>query len=304
MTLGPTRNSGGAGAAPVPVTAPPEPQQVVAFLNANAAQIQAVESRDLDIDIKMGTGLTGQQVGVSGDLYCQKPRNFRLRAKAVGSQVADLGSNDQEFWSWNREEKPAALYYCAYDSLTRGNVALPFPVQPEWVLEVLGMATLNPNGNYSVAPLDPKKSPQTVELIEQTTGPGGQPMYKVTSMRIAGQAGGKTPQVVAHSLYDGQKRLVCQAKIMSVHRQQVGGTWVEVPHDLTLTVPGQRPEQTLTLKMKLDGFRLNAAEADAARNPRLYQRPALQGVPSYDLARGLPPAMVPTGVQRTSGWGR
>jgi hypothetical protein len=296
-TFGPMHNTGGTSPA-VKIDRPPEPQQVIAFLNRNAAQISAIESQDLDLDIKVGTGI-GQQFGVSGSLYCQKPRNFRLRAKTIGSQVADIGSNAQEFWTWNREERPPALYYCTYDSLARGNVPLPFPVQPEWVLEVLGMATLNPNGNFTIAPFDVKRPPQTLELVERTTGPGGQPVAKVTVMTMAGVSG-KTPQVVAHRLYDARSRLLCEARVISVHREATGNGPVEVPHELELRFPGQQPSQTMTMKLKLDGFRLNG---DAPRNPRLYEKPSYEGVPSIDLARGLPPA-APTAVQRTGGWGR
>ena len=37
-------------------------------------------------------------------------------------------------------------------------------------------------------------------------------------------------QVVAHRVFS-QNRLVCEARIISVHREQVGGQSVEVPYD-------------------------------------------------------------------------
>src|SRR4029079_17384665 len=97
-------------------------------------------------------------------------------AKTVGKDAADIGSNPTEFWTWNGDEK--VLYYCSYDALKTRNVALPFPVQPEWVLEVLGMATLNPNGNFSVSEFNPKQPPPTFNLVERTTGPGGRQVTK------------------------------------------------------------------------------------------------------------------------------
>lgn len=284
----------------------PDPKQVVTnYLNTNASRINSIEAHDLDIELKAGS----QQFGVNGDLHCQKPRNFRLRAKTVGKQVADIGSNDQEFWTWNSEDRPQVLYFCSYDALTRGNIPLPFPIQPEWVLEVLGMVTLNPNGNFSVPsfgdPKEPGKKPRTFDLLERTTGPGGQPITKVTVLNNF-NASDKTPQVVAHRLYDSRNRLICQATILSVHREQVvpgdPHSWVAVPNHVKLEFPAAQPAQSMSMTLKLDGFRLNGAEADIARNPRLYQRPTLHDVPSHDLARGLP--AIPTGVQRTSGWGR
>ena len=77
-----------------------------------------------------------------------------------------------------------------------------------------------------------------------------------------------------------------------------------MPYELELSFPAPQPSQSLSMKLKLGDLRANSGNADGARNPRLYQRPALQGVPDHDLARGLPPAAAPTGIQRTGGWRR
>ena len=286
-TFGPTRKPTGTVAAPELIEKAPNPADVVAFLNNNAARVNSIESNDVDIDLKVGN----QPFGVSGHLHCQKPRNFRLVAKTVGKEVADIGSNSREFWSWNGDEK--VLYYCSYDALAQGNVALPFPVQPEWVLEVLGMATLNPAGNFSVPEFNARQPGRTFDLVERTTGPGGQPVTKVTVFNNW-NATGRTPQVAGHRLYDSQRRLLCEARILSVHPDQ------RAPHEIELLFPAVGPNPAMTMKLKLDKLRVNGVEADVARNPKLYQRPSRS--PAYDLARGLPAG--PTGLQRTSGWGR
>src|SRR5439155_12160584 len=61
-------------------------------LNKNADLMRSLDVRDLEMDI---TG-NGQSVGVSGNLFCQQPRNFHLRAKVLGNEVTSIGSNDQE----------------------------------------------------------------------------------------------------------------------------------------------------------------------------------------------------------------
>jgi hypothetical protein len=283
-------------ASPTPIGAvrdeKPDAVQIVHYLNANAARVSTIECNDVDIDIKVGN----QAVGVSGVLHCQKPKNFRLRAKTIGKDAADIGSNPQEFWTWNGDEK--VLYYCSYDALKNGNVALPFPVQPEWVLEVLGMATLNPAGNFTVSEFNPKQPPATFNLVEQTTGPGGQPVFKVTVFNNRNTQG-NVPQIVGHQIFDGQKRLLCDAKVLSVHREQTAGGVVTVPNQVELRFPAVERNPAMVMKLKLDRLKVNGSEADAARNPRLYEKPKLQ--PAYDLARGLPPAAIPTGIQRTGG---
>jgi len=240
--------------------------------------------------------------GPARDAYQKPDEVVRALGLKPGETVADIGSNSNEFWFWNSEDRPAYLYHCSYDAFNGGGVTVPFPLQPEWVLETLGMATYDPHGSYTVRPItdqkDPKGPPRAIELIQSTTGPGGRPVQKVTVFNNF-NASGKTPQVVAHRVFS-QNQLICEARITSVHRQQVNGQgWVEVPYEMQLIFPGQQPSQSLTMQLKLGDTRVNGAEADGGRNPRLYQRPKFQGVPDYDLAKGLPRAAMPTGIQQT-----
>ena len=49
-------------------------------------------------------------------------------------------------------------------------VPLPFPFQPEWVMETLGRATYSANGQYRV-----EHRAYKIELIQDTTELQGQP---------------------------------------------------------------------------------------------------------------------------------
>ena len=55
-------------------------------------------------------------------MACQKPRDFRLRAKILGTPAVDLGSNDQEFWYWISKVNPPHVYHCSYENLKTGKV--------------------------------------------------------------------------------------------------------------------------------------------------------------------------------------
>ena len=272
-------------------TQTPTREELLNYLNRNAQRVSTLETRDLELDITADR----EQVGMSGTLYCQQPRNFRLRTKVIGKEVADLGSNDQEFWFWISQNKPPDLYHCAYSDLSRG-VRLPFPVQPEWVMEALGMTRYDASRpsfrpeNFTV-----ETRGQTLELVEQTTSPQGQPVKKVTVFH-RGNATGQTPQVTALRLYDSGNKLMCQAAIAEVRRDASGAT---VPHRVLF----EWPEQKLKMKMVLDGVIVNSPSSDGAQVPRLYQRPALENIRSFDLARGTYDA--PTSpLQRMSGVNR
>ena len=254
---------------------------LVNSLNANAQRLQSLQVDDLEIQAHEGS----EQVGLSGVMSAQKPRDFRLMANVFGSQAVDMGSNNQEFWWWISKADPPYLVHCAYADLARGNVYLPFPFQPDWVVEALGMGAYNPAGTYQV-----KMNPKTVELIEQTTSLQGQPVHKVTVFDRA-TAGTQWPKVVAHVLQDSGGTEICSATIVDYRADKATGA--VVPHRVVLSWPAQK----IRLDMTLDGVRVNALNEQRAA--ALFSRPQLRNVREIDLAR-LPAQ--PTGqVQRVRG---
>lgn len=261
----------------------PTPQNLVNYINANASRVEAIEAADLSMEIKAGT----QGGGLSGTLHCEKPKSFRLRAKAVGKPVADFGSNDQEFWYWISQDNPPYLYHCNYTDLARGNVPLPFPFQPDWVLECLGMATLvSPPENYTV-----ERKGNTFELSERSVSSSGRPVTKVTVFYGANAGStGETPQIKEHRLLDDRGQLIAAAEVKSV-RREAGAT---VPQHVILKWPQQKLEMELILK----GLKVYPNSTLTQRAPDLFRRPALRDVQDFDLARGAPSGQ-PTGLQRT-----
>lgn len=272
------------GPTPPPRAAGPETVDagtLVGALNANAQRLQSLQVDDLDIQAHADN----EQIGLVGVMSCQKPRNFRMMANCLGSQAVDMGSNNQEFWWWISKSDPPALIHCAYQDLARGNVYLPFPFQPDWVVEALGMGEYNPAGNYQV-----KVNPQTVELVEQTTSLQGQPVRKVTVFDRA-TVGTAWPKVVAHSLQDSGGTEICSARILDYRADKA--TQAVLPHKVVLSWPAQK----IRLDMTLDGVKVNALSEQRA--VALFSRPQLRNVREIDLAR-LPAQ--PTGqVQRVRG---
>jgi hypothetical protein len=260
----------------------PTCDQLVRYLNENAQRVQGLECRDLDIDAKQG----GQMVGLSGTMVCEKPRNFRMQARLLGQPAVDIGSNDQEFWYWISKVEPVPyVFHCSYQDLGRGNVRMPFPFQPDWVIAALGIATYDPNKKYEV-----RETQTTVELIEQAVSPQGQPVRKVTVFS-RGQATANRPQVTAHILQDASGKEIATAHISEVQRDPTSGA--VLPRRLHLVWASEKIE----MKMKLDGVRV--AAVDPSRAATIFSRRTLMNLPSYDLARG-PDA--PAGqLQRTGG---
>ncbi len=272
----------------------PTTTEIVNYLNSATAKVTSLECRDVDMDIKADK----QSVGVHGTLYCEKPRNFRLRAKkpVVGSEAADFGSNDQEFWYWISEDKPPDLYHCSYADLSRGNVRLPFPLHPDWMLEALGVAAPAPLGTSEQEQtrgrtLEVRQSPDKkyILLYERTTSIQGQPVTKVTALNNF-TATGTRPQIVGHYLYDTRsEKLICQAVCTTVQYDAASGAIV--PQKIEIEWPAMK----LTLAMTLSEVVVN--DPKLANNPKLFARPHRPDIREVDLARGAP-MTTPTGVQR------
>jgi hypothetical protein len=251
----------------------PQAAELVASLNANSQRVQAVQCADIDLDCQQGV----QAVGLRGGLICQKPRNFRMTAKVMGNVAVDIGSNDREFWFWISKAEPPYLYHCSYQDYSRG-VRLPFPFQPDWITEAIGIAEYDPGKQYEMA-----TTTCGVDLVENAVSHQGQPIRKITRL-TRGRSG--QWQVTGHIVQDANKnadgsyREICAATVMDL--QQDPTTGAILPRRLQLSWPAEK----LKLQMKINQLAVNPPNLSAERLATLFTRPALRDVPSFDLARG------------------
>ena len=256
---------------------------LVRYLNRNADKVQVLECSEVTLDGKQNGDAAPT---IYGEMVCQKPRNFRLQAKFVSNPAVDIGSNDEEFWYWIGKADPH-LFHVSYKDLPKVK-DMPFPFQPDWVVESLGMGNYDETKEYRLGGTD------TEWLLEESaTSPQGQPVKKVTVFNKGGARGGK-PQVTAHRLYDSKNNLICSATILEVQQDPV--TQAVVPRKVVLSWPAQKME----LKMTIGEVKV-AKDIDPRRAEELFSRKRLGNLPTYDLARG---AEMPTGIQRAGGFQR
>ena len=252
----------------------PTAEMLVGYLNYEANKLQSIESHDLQIDVRA----PGVSVNLDGgSLMCQKPRYFRLTGKKLGMQQVLVGSNQDRFWFYVKQDPADALYHCTYTDFEKGAVDLPFPFEPEWVLEALGMAQIEAGGKIRV-----EEEKNTYKLIEDTTL-RGKPVRKVTVF-YRDPASRDTPQAKARTLYDDQNRVICSATIKSVTRIPIGRNrngkvvYATVPEVVKLEWPAQQTELILDLGRVRINDRLSMAS---------FQMPRL-GSRDVDLGRDRP----------------
>jgi hypothetical protein len=147
-------------------------------------------------------------------------------------------------------------------------------------MEALGMSEFDPRKNYQLVPKG-----NSMELIETTQAPDGRQVRKVTVLtRNRNQI-----QVTAHLLQEANGREICSARVLQVQRDP--STDAVLPRKVEMNWPAEKVKLVITL----DDVSVNSGVPPG--NGRLFQRPALDGVRSVDLARGFEPTSNP--IRRT-----
>jgi hypothetical protein len=268
----------------------PSKEALIKYLNDNSAMVQGLRCNDMVVNCSQGMGLV--KVDLDGNMMCQRPRNFRMSAKLLGKTEVEVGSNDEEFWYWLRRGEPPYQIHCSYKDLNEGRVRqLPFPFQPEWVIEALGLGTYGPADQYI---LDTRDS-ATYRLVAQSRSPQGTPVRKVIVFRSRRAKQGE-PQVTDFLLLDDATgKEICAAHISEVKVVNVGGpVGATVPYKVDLRWPAMK----MRMSLRLDNMQVNP-------NPPIdpavaFVRRPLNGVPSFDLATMRPDSP----VQRVQGFER
>lgn len=264
---------------------PPSVAAIIDYMNNNAARVQSLRVDDL-------RGSAGQGVqslfSFSGVMMADKPKNFRMGLKAFGNPVGDLGSNNQEFWFWT---KGTPLLYCSYKDFTEGRAqSMPIPIQPEWVMEVLGLGPYGPAEKYQL-----EQDAKSIRLVERFKSPQGKSLKKVMVFRWPPVQPPKA-QVSDFLLIDeASGKELCSAHITETQVDQrpeiQGGTGVILPQYIEIRCLD--PEQK-TMKMSL---RLNGMIVNPSLQPTAFVRQPLRGIEALDLTR----VQFDSRVQRTQG---
>jgi hypothetical protein len=225
-------------------------ERMVKYLNAQAERVDSIEARDITVTAK---SQGNSPPTLDGTLLVQKPRYFKVTGKFLGSQEMLLGSNQERFWFYVPRMQDA-LMHCSYTDFEKGRVELPFPFDPDWVLEALGMAQIPEDATRKVE-FDDKT--RTVRLIEDATL-HGQRVKKVTVCYTV-TTDRNVPQVKSRIVYNEQGRVICMATTKSVTRIPVkardGSTvYATVPQVVKLEWPALETELVLDLgKVKING---------------------------------------------------
>jgi hypothetical protein len=262
----------------------PSVASLVDYLNENASRIKTLQAPSLDVTASQD----GQRINLRGKMVAERPRGFRMSLDGpLGfSQVADLGSNNDEFWFWIKGPlgQPAPpQYYCSYRDLEKGVAFMPLPFQPEWIMESLGLGPYGPADRYQI-----ESDEQALRLVEKARSPQGNVVRKVIVMKRR-ETKAPDPQVTHYLLIDDATgKEICSVNITQTMVDPATGAILAKRLDLNWR------QQNASLSIILDRVLVNGQLPSAD----VFVRRPLNGVQTYNLARGPAETM---GLQRVQG---
>lgn len=201
---------------------------------------------------------------LSANMAVERPRNFRLQASIPTGNLVDLGSNEERFWFWMRNDEEPAILTARHDCLAAAQQQLPMPFEPDWLIEALGVIPLDENEiEFEKHPTDPKR----VFFRRKRQAPDGSPVELVSTVDTCRGV------IVDHSLSDKTGKIVAVAN-MGEHERD-GKTGVVLPHQVDLAWPMAK----LGLKIRMGAIEINPETLTAKQ----FTMPEIANCPVYDI---------------------
>jgi hypothetical protein len=256
----------------LPPVLPPNPtlEQVIDVVNRNNGQIQCFASNQATLS---SPGMPSLRTNIA----FQRPGSFRLRASYIAGAELDLGSNDAEFWFWIRRNDPPGVYFCRHDQFAASPARQMIPIQPDWLIDALGVSTFDPSLPHQGPFL--LNGMQEIRTVKETAEG---PITKIT--HIDPSQGWVLEQII----YDAQSRELVRSEATGYRRDPRSGLW------MPRIVKVNCASANFQMQLDLGNVEINVPPASPAET---FARPAMQNAPAVDIGNpafrppGSPPAM-------------
>lgn len=244
--------------APIVFQTPPTLEQIIDYVNSGTARVQQLQTTGAHLSTD------GMMVSLRADIALERPKRFRLQAGLAGPEI-DIGSNEEIFWFWAKRGEPAAVYFCRHDQFQYAAARQILPVQPDWIVEALGLVYFDPTLDHR-GPF-PRGADQ-LEIHTIIPTPEGN-LTKVTVLDA------QHAWVLQQQIYDSRRQLIASA-IATRHRYDpIAG--VSLPRQVDI----QLPPAELSFRIQVSDYLVNQLNG----NPQqLWAMPQIEGYPLVDLA--------------------
>lgn len=235
-------------------------EQIVNTINTNTAKVQSMQASSATLSA------AGAPMSLRAEIDLQTPRRLRLQASgSLTGKELDLGSNDELFWLWFRQNPQPALFFCRHDQYAMSNARQIMPVEPSWLLEAIGLVHIDTS-----QPIEGPSSvgSQRVQIRSRQISTLGE-LSKVTVINAWDGT------VLEQHLYDPQGQLLASARNGRYQRDPISGANLPRATDL------QFPTAGLSLHLDVSSWLVNTIPPDDLAR---WTRPVYPGAPDVDLA--------------------
>ncbi len=256
---------------PVAFAGPPSLQDVIRVVNDNSGRIRQLQTQSAVVSAQ---GIPA----LRANIVLERPLRFRMRAELMGltGPEMDLGSNEELFWVWIKRNDPPAIYYARHDQFQQSAARQIIPVEPQWLIEALGVVYLDPYGRHE-GPIS--QGAGRAEIRSRLPSPDGE-LTKVTVIHDS------YGWVLEQHVYDPRGQLLASARASNHRYYPVEGV------SLPSRVEVQLPPAQLSFQIDVSGYAINQLYGDPAQ---LWALPQIEGHPLVDIAdpRFQPPGAAP-----------
>jgi hypothetical protein len=249
--------------------------EFVADHNRNADSIQSLEAKPT---IGMRSKLRHGQG--DGRLAMVRPQSFKLEiySSAINRNIANIGSNDEEFWFWVQGSDDPSIYWCNYNELESSALSIAF--QPDWIIESIGLKPITPAEADSIR-VQPTADPNASALLFPPTKSHGETFQR---MMIVSNY---TRRIKEHRIYDGKydgNRILAQAIVTNYKDYDLEKTEAGAYQSCYLpeSVKLEWKKDQLELNVVLQDVRVN--QFDSSRAAAVFVEPVIPGYERVNLA--------------------
>ena len=216
--------------------------QVVALVNRNITGVEGQPGLT-SWSCKQARFDLGPLMKASGVVMVKAPHSFRLRVSNPigGGDELDVGSNDQQFWIWQKGMDPPAILTAQHKDMGLALEHFRIPFEPDWIMEVLGVVPIE-GSQYELRPANQRGQ---MELVAHTKSKTGDPVRKV--IRVDTKRG----WVLGHELWREPGKLIASAAYSDHQADKL--TQVMMPRKIHV----RWPEADLNLGIELRHLEVN-----------------------------------------------
>ena len=253
-----------------PLSATSTSEEILARINENAYSEYSPEGlksyRCDNVQVRM----QGIPAPMRASIVVEAPRNLRLRVAnpLSGGEAVDIGSNEQQFWFWAKDSRPANVLVCSHDQISVASrvTHLPLPFRPDWLMEVLGVSPISGTG-YEVRRPD-RKSP-VLELVSVERTPDQNPVRRFVKVNMTYGV------VLEHRVETMEGQMIAKATLSRHFRDP--GSQLILPRQISIDWPAADQQLALTLVFQNVDFN------SPAESMAMWKAPHMAGYPEFDI---------------------